>query len=290
MKKYIKFLSASLVVALLTALIPSTTAFAEDTPLLISAPILIAPAPNPVKTVSLAPQYATSAASSLTALTLKLGGSGYDLKYYGVSDYKTQLKNGTLLWVSSDSTVASVNQSGLVTPVSEGICEISLQVGTGEYSCVPVVVTVIDPSKPVVSPTPEAVPSVAPTSAPEVSKAPETSDTTFKSDTVVFSNDRSPYKPYLEVVDTLNYSGFCPTTEEGWTDVITTLFRIKIYDPCTEKDYTIDKDNPIPANWSVKAVRYHNSSALLKSIGVMVPYNTSFTYLELPVEMLINFR
>ncbi len=290
MKNTSKFITTVLIIAVITAFIPASPAFAEDDPPLLISTLLIAPAP--AKSVSLAPQYATSAVSSLTALTLRLDSEGYDLKYYGVSDYKTQLKNGTLLWVSSDSTVASVDQKGVVKPVSEGTCEISLQVGTGEYTCIPVVVTVIDPSKPAVSTTPVVTPATEPSVKPstEPSATPTVLPVSDDGSVLVYKIEDSAYKRSLEVVDTLTYSGSRPATEAEWTNVIVTLFRIKIYDPCNKKTYTIDKDNPIPENWSVIAIRYHEGSDLLKSIGVMVPYNSAYTYLEFPVEMPINFR
>lgn len=278
MRKLIKHISCIVISALVVTAVPALSAKADTKQdMLLTA--------TATKIVTITPQCAKSAAAALTKLSLKIGDSGYDLKYFGVSDYKTQLQNGTLKWVSSDSTVAKVDQKGVVTPISEGTAEISLHVGTGEYQCTPVVVTVTDPKKADVTPT--ATPTPVPTATPVPTEGPASGE--LEPGTVLYENNTSAYKRSVIVTAPLIAYGEWPVSEQDWKDFIRTIFTIKLYDPITDTKYVIDQDHDFPAEWSVAIVRMTPSSSYIEKIEIVIPAGECYSYIELPINVNISF-
>ena len=268
MKKTFRKTAFALAAAMTVCLMPASLANAAET-----------------KTVYITPQCAKSAASALSKLSLYTDDEGYDLRFFGVSDYKTQLKNGTLRWVSSDERVATVDKNGVVTPVGTGVTFIALEVGTGEYVCSSVKVTVSERNAVTPTPTPvpqETTPTVAPTTTPTAAptKAAESGDGSV----VLYNNDRSAYKRSLMVTGPMEIEGEIPKDDAIWADAVLNFLRIKLYDPITEVEYTIDSENPLPTGWTLVVNRMNEDSSYINSVAVFLPASGGcYSYVLFPV-------
>jgi hypothetical protein len=91
------------------------------------------------------PASASAAVISKEKATMEID-STLKLKIHGIKE--------TVFWSTSKKSVATVNNSGLVTAKKEGVAKITATVGEEEYTCT---VTVVDSNLPTPTPTPVPV-------------------------------------------------------------------------------------------------------------------------------------
>ncbi len=256
-----------------------------------------------VKPVYLAPQKAKSVKEYITDLALYVGGEGYDVKFYGVPDYRQQTKNGTLKWVSSDPEVAAVDNMGVITPLTPGTTVVTLEVGTGEYKCEPLLVTVLVKKETAPQTTPTAVssdeqPSTTPTLEPTKSGIYETTDedghvvivvdekvrdASFVNGTLtLYNNDSALYKRSLTITGPMKIDKDIVSDNAAVARAMLSFIRIKIYDPFTETEIVIDSDHPLPNGVVMCVERTSENSTYIDSVGLYMPAGSVYTYVSIP--------
>ena len=250
-----------------------------------------------VKPVYLAPQDAKSVKEYITELSLYVGDEGYDVKFYGVYDYREQIKNGTLKWVSSNPDVATVDNVGIITALTPGTATVILEVGTGEYKCEPLVVTVLE-KKTEVEATEDEQPSTTPTPEPTKSGIYETRDEDGNLMIVVdeevrdpsftnggltlYNNDSAYYKRSLTITGPMRIDKDIVSDNAAVVNAMLSFIRIKIYDPFTETEIVIDSDHPIPEGVLMRVERMSEYSTYIDSIGLYMPAGSVYTYVSIP--------
>ncbi len=264
-----------------------------------------------VKPVYLAPQDAKSVKEYITELSLYVGDEGYDVKFYGVYDYREQIKKGTLKWVSSNPEVATVDNVGIITALTPGTATVILEVGTGEYKCEPLVVTVLEKKTEVEATEDESCqtgsdelnpsdeqPSTTPTPEPTKSGIYETRDEDGNLVIVVdeevrdpsfanggltlYNNDSAYYKRSLTITGPMRIDKDIVSDNAAVVNAMLSFVRIKIYDPFTETEIVIDSDHPIPEGVLMRVERMSEYSTYIDSIGLYMPAGSVYTYVSIP--------
>ncbi len=251
-----------------------------------------------VKPVFLAPQNAGSVKEYITALTLHVGDEGYDVKFYGVYDYREQTEKGTLKWVSSNPEVATVDNVGIITALTPGTTTVIIDVGTGEYKCEPLVVTVLEKKTVLPEATVTAQPSAYPTPEPTKTGIYQTADDDGNPVIVVdeevreaslgngsltlYNNDSAYYKRSLTITGPMKIDSDIVSNNAAVVQAMLSFIRIEIYDPFTESTIVIDSDHPAPEGVVLCVERVSELSTYIDSVGIYMPAGSVYTYVSIP--------